>query len=128
MNKPPFRYSGRPVRSSAPAKWIFIMLCMGCMSEYVSHWVSLWKGRMLSHGATAGCPPLLGNGEKVGLLGGWVGWGIELQGQASPRETPLIAVREAGQIGIRPFRRTSHSTGSGTITVLEACVKGWERR
>jgi hypothetical protein len=66
----------------------------------------------------------LGKGEKVGLVGDCVGCGIELHGQASPSETPLIAVREGGQIGARPFMRTFHKTGIGTIMTLEAWVAG----
>jgi hypothetical protein len=105
-----------------------MMLCMGCMSEYVSHWVSLWKGRMLSHGATPlAWPVVLGKGEKVGLVGDCAGCGIELHGQASPRETPLMAVRDGGQIGARPFMRTFQRTGMGTMMTLEAWVEGCER-
>ena len=65
-------------------------------------------------------PVELGNGEKVGLEGDCEGCGIELQGQASPRETPLMAVREGGQMGARPFMSTFHSTGIGTMITLEA--------
>lgn len=39
------------------------------MSEYVSHWVSLWKGRMDSQGAGLPPPWAFGNGENVGELG-----------------------------------------------------------
>src|SRR4051794_27053784 len=105
-----------------------MMLCMGCMSEYVSHCVSLWNGRMLSHGAMPlDWPVVLGKGEKVGLEGDWAGWGMELHGQASPRDTPLMAVRDAGQMGARPLIRTFQRTGMGTMITLEACVDGWER-
>ena len=52
---------------------------------------------------------------------------MELQGQPSPRDAPLIAVREAGQIGPSPFINTFQSTGIGTMMTLEACVEGWER-
>ena len=104
------------------------MLCMGCMSEYVSHWVSLWKGRMLSQGATPlDWPVVLGNGENIGLVGDCAGCGIELQGQASPRETPLMAVRDGGQIGARPLIKTFQSTGMGTMMTLEAWVAGCDR-
>lgn len=82
---------------------------------------------MLSHGATP-CPELLGKGENVGLLGACDGCGIELHGQASPRGTPLIAVRDAGQIGARPSISTFQSVGMGTISALDACVDGCERR
>lgn len=103
-----------------------MMLCIGCMSEYVSHCVSLWKGRMLSHGWTPA--DVLGKGEKEGLEFEFcVGCGMELQGQASPRETPLMAVREAGQMGPRPFINTFQSTGIGTMMTLEAWVEGCER-
>jgi hypothetical protein len=101
------------------------MLCMGCMSEYVSHCVSLWKGKMLSHVATLwDWAVLLGNGEKVGLAGVCDACGIDLHGQASPRDTPLMVVRDAGQIGASPLMRTFQSTGMGTISMLEACVDG----
>ena len=90
--------------------------------------MSLWKGRMLSHAATPfAWPVVLGNGENVGLLGDCEGCGIELQGQASPRETPLMAVRDGGQMGARPFMRMFQSTGKGTMMTLDACVEGWER-
>lgn len=80
---------------------------------------------MLSHGATPlDWPVVLGKGEKVGLVGDCAGWGMELQGQASPSETPLIAVRDGGQIGANPFIRMFHSTGSGTIMTLETWTAG----
>ncbi len=83
---------------------------------------------MLSHGAMPlDWPVVLGNGEKVGLEGDWAGWGIVLHGQASPRGTPLMAVRDGGQMGARPFMSTFQSTGRGTIMTLDACVEGWER-
>lgn len=71
------------------------------MREYVSHCVSLWKGRIDSQ-------------ELLPDLG------IVLQGHASPSETPLMAVRDAGQIGASPFMRTFHRTGSGTISIDDA--------
>lgn len=49
---------------------------------------------------------------------------MEWQGQASPRDTPLIAVRDWGQIGARPFMRTFHRVGMMTIGVDDACVEG----
>ena len=102
-----------------------MMVCIGCIREYVSHWVSLWNGRMHSHAATAlGWPVVLGNGENDGLLGDWDGWGMELHGQASPSEIPLMAVRDGGQIGARPFMRMFHRTGSGTIITLDTCTAG----
>lgn len=83
---------------------------------------------MLSHGAMPlDWPVALGKGENVGLLGDCAGCGIELQGQASPSETPLMAVRDGGQMGLSPFMRTFQSTGMGTMITLEACVDGWER-
>lgn len=83
---------------------------------------------MLSHGAMPlDCPVVLGKGENVGLDGDCAGCGIELQGQASPRGTPLIAVREGGQIEASPFMSTFHSTGRGTMITLEAWVDGCER-
>jgi hypothetical protein len=83
---------------------------------------------MLSHGATPfDWPVELGKGEKVGLEGDCAGCGIELQGQASPSETPLMAVRDGGQIGARPFMSTFQRRGIGTMITLEAWVEGWER-
>ncbi len=83
---------------------------------------------MLSQGATPlDWPVVLGKGENIGLVGDCAGCGIELQGQASPRETPLMAVRDGGQIGARPLIKTFQSTGMGTIMTLEACVAGCER-
>lgn len=82
---------------------------MGCIKEYVSHWVSLWKGRIDSQDDDPDC-------------------GMALQGQASPRETPFMAVREGGQIGPRPFMRMFHRTGSGTMRMDCACVDGCDRR
>lgn len=83
---------------------------MGCISEYASHCVSLWKGTRCSHGSEV---------EVVGM---------EESGQASPRETPSITVREAGQIGARPSIRTCQRVGIGTMRTDEAWVVGWEMR
>lgn len=83
---------------------------------------------MLSQGAMPfDWPVVLGKGEKVGLVGDWAGWGIELHGQASPSETPLIAVRDGGQIGAKPSIKTFQSTVRGTMITLDACVDGCER-
>jgi hypothetical protein len=83
---------------------------------------------MLSHGAMPlDCPVVLGKGEKVGLEGDCAGCGMELHGQASPRDTPFMAVRDGGQMGARPFMRTFQRTGRGTMITLDACVDGWER-
>jgi hypothetical protein len=115
---------------------------MGCISEYVSHCVSLWKGRIDSHAAVAYSLSLgvdgvdCGKGENVGDelevedMRCWGGgsWGIEEHGQASPSETPLMAVRDAGQMGASPDMRMFHNTGRMTTGVEEACVVGWARR
>jgi len=83
---------------------------------------------MLSHGAIPlDWPVVLGKGEKVGLDGDCAGCGMELHGQASPSEIPLMAVRDGGQIGARPFIRMFQRTGRGTIMTLEAWVDGCER-
>ena len=50
--------------------------------------------------------------------------GIDLHGQASPRETPAMVVREEGQMGARPSMRTSHRVGSGMIGTDETNVDG----
>lgn len=75
---------------------------------------------------------VLGNGLKLGPpLDGDVagaGCGMEEQGQASPSEIPLMAVRDWGQMGANPDMRTFQSVGSGTIGIDEACVDGWARR
>lgn len=65
----------------------------------------------------------LGKGEKLGPEDA-AGCGIVEQGQASPREMPLIAVREGGQIGAKPVIRTSQRVGRSTIGIEEACVEG----
>ena len=99
----------------------------------MSHCVSLWNGRMDSQAAAD--PErleVLGNGLKLGPpLDGDVagaGCGMEEQGQASPSEIPLMAVRDWGQMGANPDMRTFQSVGSGTIGIDEACVDGWARR
>ena len=53
------------------------------MSEYESHWLSLWNG--------TSSPPRL-----------WTG-------QTSPRLTPSIVVLAAGQTPLRPLTTISHS-------------------
>ncbi|KAK5633509.1 hypothetical protein RRF57_009223 [Xylaria bambusicola] len=67
-----------------------------------------------------------GNGEKVGEpeTVRCCTWGIDEQGQASPREMPFMAVREFGQIGARPAMRTFHNTGRTTTALEAACVVG----
>lgn len=65
----------------------------------------------------------LGKGEKLGAEDA-AGCGIVEQGQASPREMPLMAVREGGQIGAKPVIRTSQRVGRSTIGIEEACVEG----
>lgn len=69
----------------------------------------------------------LGKGEKLGPAEA-VGCGIEEHGQASPREIPLMAVREGGQIGAKPVIKTSQRVGRRTIGIEEACVEGWDKR
>lgn len=84
---------------------------------------------MDSQGSVAGLD-CCGKGENVGepdTVRCWT-WGIDEQGQASPREMPLMAVREAGQMGASPAIRTFHNTGRTTTGLDEACVVGWERR
>lgn len=61
-----------------------------------------------------------GKGEKVGDEGEVDGCGIEEHGQASPRETPLMAVRLAGQMGARPFISMFQRTGMETMGVAAA--------
>lgn len=69
----------------------------------------------------------LGNGEKLGPADG-VGCGIDEHGQASPREMPLMAVREGGQMGAKPVISMSQNVGTRTIGIDEACVEGWDSR
>jgi hypothetical protein len=69
-----------------------------------------------------------GKGENVGDVGDARVCGIDEQGQASPRETPLIAVRDAGQMGARPVMRTFQRTGRTTIGIEDACVVGCDNR
>ena len=97
------------------------------MSEYVSHCVSLWNGRIDSHWAVGG-PDEFGNGEKEGEAGVVACCGMDEQGQASPSETPLIVVRDSGQMAARPFMSTFHRTGRTTMGDDDACVVGWARR
>ena len=54
--------------------------------------------------------------------------GIEEHGQASPRFTPSICVRVAGQTQERPFIRTVQSVGTVTTGTEAAWVVGCERR
>ncbi len=54
--------------------------------------------------------------------------GMEAQGQASPRETPSICVREGGQTLARPLIRTDQRVGTVIMGTEEAWVEGWERR
>ena len=66
--------------------------------------------------------------EKDVDVGDEGGWGIDEQGQASPNGTSLIAVRELGQIGVKPVMRSSQRTGTRTIGVEDAWVVGCDRR
>jgi hypothetical protein len=50
------------------------------------------------------------------------------RGHASPRLTPSICVREAGQMGASPSMSTCQSVGMGTTGTEEAWVVGWEIR
>lgn len=61
---------------------------------------------------------------------GWAsgGEGIEEQGHASPRETPAICVRDAGQMDARPSVRTLQRVGTVMMGAEEAWVDGCERR
>lgn len=54
--------------------------------------------------------------------------GIVEQGHASPRDTPLIFVREAGQTLPSPFIKQFHKVGVVMIGTEEARVEGWEIR
>jgi hypothetical protein len=67
--------------------------------------------------------PELGKGEKV-EVGEPPDCGMVLHDQASPREMPLMAVRDGGQMGARPLMRTFQSVVSATMGMDEACVDG----
>lgn len=54
--------------------------------------------------------------------------GIELRGQASPREVESIVVRVEGQTGARPSTRTLQRVGRGTIGLPRWTVRGCARR
>lgn len=94
----------------------------------MSHCVNLWKGKIDSQAAADPERPEFGNGLKLGPPDDGLGCGMEEQGQASPREVPLIAVREGGQMGANPVMRTFQRVGSGTIGIDDACVDGWASR
>ena len=53
---------------------------------------------------------------------------MEEHGQASPRETPSIWVRDEGQILARPLMRTVHRVGTVMTGTEAACVVECERR
>jgi hypothetical protein len=103
---------------------------MGCINEYVSHCVNLWKGRIDSQAPVEPDELPFGKGEKVGEDGEPAegACGMEEHGHASPRDTSSMAVRLAGQIGARPVIRTFHRTGKMTIGIEDAWVVGCERR
>lgn len=88
--------------------------------------MSLWKGSIDSHRAGEFCPG--GKGESPEVWGFGVGWGSDWQGHASPSVTPLIVVRDEGQMDAMPSIRTFQSTGRGTMGIDEACVEGWESK
>ena len=92
--------------------------------------MSLWKGRIDSQAPVEPEVPPFGKGENVGEDGEPAegACGIEEHGQASPSDTPSMAVRLAGQIGARPVIRTFHRTGRITMGIEDACVVGCERR
>lgn len=81
-----------------------------------------------------------GKGENLGELllveetrfcfswGGGGSCGMLEQGHASPRETPLMAVRDEGQMGAKPDIKTFHRTGRMTMGLDVAWVVGWSRR
>lgn len=73
---------------------------------------------------------VFGKGLKLGPapVGDEAGCGMDEQGQASPREMPLMAVLDCGQIGAKPDMSKFQSVGRGTIGIDEACVEGWARR
>lgn len=54
--------------------------------------------------------------------------GMAEQGQASPRDTPSICVRVAGQMFPRPSMRTLQRVGIVMIGTEEVWVEGWVRR
>lgn len=54
--------------------------------------------------------------------------GMELRGQASPREVESIVVRLEGQMGARPSIRTDQRVGRGIMGLPRWTVRGWERR
>lgn len=54
--------------------------------------------------------------------------GMELRGQASPREVESIMVRVEGQTGARPSIRTDQRVGRGIIGLPRWTVRGWDRR
>lgn len=54
--------------------------------------------------------------------------GIDAHGQASPRDTPSIRVREGGHIHERPSMRTVQRVGTVMTGTEAACVVGCERR
>ncbi len=91
--------------------------------------MSLWKWRIDSQASVVELD-CCGNGEKVGEPEEVRCWtcGMDEQGQASPTEIPFMAVREVGQIGVRPAMSTFHNTGRTTTGLDEACVVGWARR
>lgn len=68
-----------------------------------------------------------GKGEKVGEVGEEATCGMEEHGQASPMETPSMAVRD-GQIEFKPVMRTFQRTGKMTMGVDDACVVGCDKR
>ena len=65
---------------------------------------------------------MLSHGEEGG------DGGMDEQGQASPRETPSIRVREDGQTPDRPFMRTVQRVGTVMMGTEEAWVVGCESR
>lgn len=77
------------------------------MSEYASHCVRLWNGRMDSH-----------EFDPAGRAS---------QDQASPSGTPLIAVR-VGQMEERPSIRRFHRIGRGTMRTDDAWVAGCDSK
>lgn len=92
----------------------------------MSHCVNLWNGNIDSQALAGGCE--LGKGEKLGEEGGGTVWGMAEHDHASPRETPSMAVREAGQMGARPVMSRFHRTGRTTIGCDAACVEGCDNK
>lgn len=83
---------------------------------------------MDSQAAADPARPEFGKGLKLGPPDDALGCGMTEQGHASPREMPLMAVRDGGQMGAKPDMSTFHRVGKGTIGIDDACVDGWANK